>query len=135
LILTVHSQVLLYGLMSSDSSDPLYWMCVILMSNYGMLMELGIMPIVTSGMIMQLLTSANLIEVDFSLKEDCVLFSSVQKHEFFMLIISLGQAIVYVLTGLYGQPHDLSVGVCLLLIPSESTSYQNLPIDNRYDRG
>lgn len=32
------------------------------------------------------------------------------------LIISFGQATVYVLTGLYGQPSDLGAGVCLLLI-------------------
>ena len=34
----------------------------------------------------------------------------------FALIISFGQATVYVLTGLYGQPSDLGAGVCLLLI-------------------
>lgn len=34
----------------------------------------------------------------------------------FALIISLGQATVYVLTGLYGQPSELGAGVCLLLI-------------------
>jgi protein transport protein SEC61 subunit alpha len=34
----------------------------------------------------------------------------------FALIISLGQATVMVLTGLYGQPRDLGAGVCLLLI-------------------
>jgi len=32
------------------------------------------------------------------------------------MIISLGQATVYVMTGLYGQPKDLGAGVCLLLI-------------------
>ncbi|KAH7908988.1 SecY subunit domain-containing protein [Hygrophoropsis aurantiaca] len=114
LIFLVCSQVPLYGIMSSDSSDPLYWMRVILASNRGTLMELGISPIVTSGMIMQLLAGANLIEVDFSLKEDRALFSGAQK--LFALIISLGQATVYVLTGLYGQPSDLGAGVCLLLI-------------------
>ena len=36
--------------------------------------------------------------------------------EVFALLISLGQATVYVLTGLYGQPSDLGAGVCLLLI-------------------
>ena len=66
--------------MSSDSSDPLYWMRVILASNRGTLMELGITPIVTSGMIMQLLAGANLIDVDFSLKDDRVLFSGAQKR-------------------------------------------------------
>jgi len=44
-------------------------------------MELGITPIVTSGMIMQLLAGANLIEVDFSLKEDRALFGGAQKCE------------------------------------------------------
>ena len=43
-------------------------------------MELGITPIVTSGMIMQLLAGANLIEVDFSLKEDRALFGGAQKR-------------------------------------------------------
>lgn len=69
--------------MSSDSSDPLYWMRVILASNRGTLMELGITPIITSGMIMQLLAGANLIDVDFGLKEDRALFSGAQKREFF----------------------------------------------------
>lgn len=82
LIFLVCSQVPLYGIMSSDSSDPLYWMRVILASNRGTLMELGISPIITSGMIMQLLAGANLIEVDFSLKEDRALFSGAQKREF-----------------------------------------------------
>ena len=44
-------------------------------------MELGITPIVTSGMIMQLLAGANLIDVDFSLKDDRVLFIGAQKCE------------------------------------------------------
>jgi protein transport protein SEC61 subunit alpha len=34
----------------------------------------------------------------------------------FALIISLGQATVYVLTGMYGQPSELGAGVCLLLV-------------------
>lgn len=111
-------------------------------------MELGISPIVTSwvvlyhaklhltilpyrGMIMQLLAGANLIDVDFNLKEDRTLFSAAQKreivlrvsrypidtpHPVFAILISFGQATVYVLTGLYGQPKDLGAGICLLLI-------------------
>ncbi|KAF7310035.1 Protein transport protein Sec61 alpha [Mycena indigotica] len=114
LIFLVCSQVPLYGIMSSDSSDPLYWMRVILASNRGTLMELGITPIITSGMIMQLLAGANLVDVDFSLKEDRALFGGAQK--LFALIIALGQGIVYVMSGLYGQPSELGAGVCLLLI-------------------
>lgn len=81
LIFLICSQIPLYGIVSSDSSDPLYWMRVILASNRGTLMELGISPIVTSGMIMQLLAGAQLIEVDFSLKEDRALFGGAQKRE------------------------------------------------------
>jgi protein transport protein SEC61 subunit alpha len=78
-IFLVCSQIPLYGLISSESSDPMYWMRVIMASNRGTLMELGITPIVTSGMIMQLLAGANIIEVDYSLKEDRALFSGAQK--------------------------------------------------------
>ena len=78
-IYLVSSQIPLYGIMSSDSSDPLFWMRVILASNRGTLMELGISPIVTSGMIIQLLASANLIQVDFSLREDRALYGGAQK--------------------------------------------------------
>ena len=42
-------------------------------------MELGITPIVTSGVIMQLLAGTNLIDIDFSLKEGRALFSGAQK--------------------------------------------------------
>lgn len=44
-------------------------------------MELGITPIITSGMIIQLLTGAQLIEVDLSVAEDRVLYGAAQKRE------------------------------------------------------
>ncbi|CEQ41323.1 SPOSA6832_03040 [Sporobolomyces salmonicolor] len=124
LIFLVCSQIPLYGIVSSDSSDPLYWMRVILASNRGTLMELGITPIITSGMIIQLLQGAGFIDVDFTLKEDRALFGGAQKRKegylratvVLALLISFGQATVYVLTGLYGQPSDLGAGVCLLLV-------------------
>ena len=34
----------------------------------------------------------------------------------FALVLALGHATVYVLTGMYGQPRDLGAGICLLLI-------------------
>ncbi len=42
-------------------------------------MELGISPIVTSGLVMQLLSGAKLIDVDQSNKEDRELFNGAQK--------------------------------------------------------
>ncbi|BFZ61172.1 translocon subunit [Saitoella coloradoensis] len=114
LIFLVLSQVPLYGIVSSDASDPLFWMRMILASNRGTLMELGISPIVTSGMVIQLLAGSHMIDVNLDLKSDRELYQTAQK--LFAIIISFGQATVYVLTGLYGQPKDLGAGVCLLLI-------------------
>lgn len=50
-IYLVCSQIPLYGTERHSSTDPLYWVRVILASNRGTLMELGISPIVTSSMI------------------------------------------------------------------------------------
>merc|ERR1719201_549856 len=112
-IFLVCCQIPLFGIMSSDSADPFYWIRVILASNRGTLMELGISPIVTSGLIMQLLAGAKIIEVGDS-PRDRALFSGAQK--LFGMIITIGQAIVYVMTGMYGVPSEMGMGVCLLIV-------------------
>ena len=47
------SQMPLYGIVSSDTSDPIYWLRMMLASNRGTLMELGTTPIISSGMVFQ----------------------------------------------------------------------------------
>ena len=42
-------------------------------------MELGISPIVTSSMVMQLLAGAKIIDVDQTIREDRALFNGAQK--------------------------------------------------------
>jgi len=49
---------------SATGADPFYWMRHILASNRGTLMELGIHPFVTAGMVMQLLAGSTLIDID-----------------------------------------------------------------------
>lgn len=112
-IFLVCCQIPLFGIMSSESADPFYWMRVIMASNRGTLMELGISPIVTSGLIMQLLAGAKIIDVGDS-PRDRALFSGAQK--LFGMIITIGQAIVYVMTGMYGVPSEMGMGVCLLIV-------------------
>uniref|UniRef100_A0A8B9XH69 SEC61 translocon subunit alpha 1 n=1 Tax=Bos mutus grunniens TaxID=30521 RepID=A0A8B9XH69_BOSMU len=111
-LLSACFQIPLFGIMSSDSADPFYWMRVILASNRGTLMELGISPIVTSGLIMQLLAGAKIIEVGDTPK-DRALFNGAQK--LFGMTITIGQSIVYVMTGMYGDPSEMGAGVCLLI--------------------
>mmetsp|Transcript_40074 Transcript_40074/g.98322 ORF Transcript_40074/g.98322 Transcript_40074/m.98322 type:complete len:487 (-) Transcript_40074:76-1536(-) len=107
-------QIPLYGIKSSNSSDPFYWMRVILASNRGTLMELGIGPIVTSGLVMQLLAGSKIIEVDNSSKEDHKLFQGAQK--LFGMLITIGQATAYVFAGLYGDVKTLGTGNAFLII-------------------
>lgn len=74
--------------MSSDSADPFYWIRVILASNRGTLMELGISPIVTSGLIMQLLAGAKIIEVGDTPK-DRALFNGAQKCKLYFVLFNI----------------------------------------------
>lgn len=113
-IFLICCQIPLYGIKSSNSSDPFYWMRVILASNRGTLMELGISPIVTSGLVMQLLAGSKIIDVDQSLKEDRALFQGAQK--LFGIVITVGEAVAYVLSGMYGDIKDLGAGNALLII-------------------
>uniref|UniRef100_A0A915NL45 Translocon Sec61/SecY plug domain-containing protein n=1 Tax=Meloidogyne floridensis TaxID=298350 RepID=A0A915NL45_9BILA len=112
-VFLVCCQIPLFGIMSTDSADPLYWLRVIMASNRGTLMELGISPIVTSGLIMQLLAGAKIIEVGDTPKERA-LFNGAQK--LFGMVITIGQAIVYVASGMYGNPHEIGAGICLLIV-------------------
>merc|ERR1719478_1415213 len=98
-IFLICSQIPLYGMFSSGASDPFYWMRVIMASNRGTLMELGISPIITPGVVMQLLAGSKIIDVDTSLKEDRTLFNGAQK--LFGMLMCLGEAVAYVIAGMY----------------------------------
>jgi len=68
-------------------------------------MELGISPIITSSMIMQLLAGAKIIDVNMSMKQDRDLFQATQK--LFAIIITVGEALAYLLSGMYGPVNDI----------------------------
>ena len=64
LIYLICCHILLYGVAIRDGADPLYMLRMMLASNKGSLMELGIQPIITSGMILQLIAGAGIIKID-----------------------------------------------------------------------
>jgi len=113
-IFLVCCQIPIYGVQSAKSSDPFYWMRVILASNRGTLMELGISPIVTSGLVMQLLAGSRIIEVNYNVKEDRALFNGAQK--LFGILITVGEAIAYVVSGMYGDLGTIGAGNAILII-------------------
>uniref|UniRef100_A0A3P9P2S6 SEC61 translocon subunit alpha 1 n=1 Tax=Poecilia reticulata TaxID=8081 RepID=A0A3P9P2S6_POERE len=80
---------------------------------YCSLMELGISSIVTSRLLMHLLAGAKIIEV-LDTPKDRALFNGALK--LFGMIITFGQAIVHVRTGMYGDPSEMGAGICLLII-------------------
>ena len=82
-------------------------------SNRGTLMELGISPIVTSSMVMQLLAGSKIIDVDQSLKEDRALFQGAQK--LFGMLITIGEAVAYVISGMYGNISDIGAFTAILI--------------------
>ncbi|KAI8874331.1 hypothetical protein GQ42DRAFT_159902 [Ramicandelaber brevisporus] len=109
----VLSQVHLYGALSSDA-DPLYFLRTLFASNRGTLMEFGVMPVITAGMIMHLLAGANLVEVDYNIREDRMLFGAAQK--LLALLLTFVQAVLTVFSGAYGSPSELGAATCILLV-------------------
>merc|ERR1719213_734230 len=63
---------------------------------------------------MQLLAGSKIIDVDMTLKEDRALFNGSQK--LFGMLITMGEAVAYVVSGMYGDIRELGAGVCLLII-------------------
>jgi len=99
IIYLVMSQVPLYGVGLAGGME-LTALRVIFASNRGSLMELGIGPIVTAGLILQLLVGSGMIECDMSNPEDRGLFTSASKV--FSFIFICFQASAYIMGGVYG---------------------------------
>jgi len=114
LIYLVCCQVPLYGLRLQDHHDPLQWLRTMIASNRGTLMELGIMPIVTSGLMLQLLSGSKAIVIDTTNQEQRMLFRGLEK--LLSLFITLMYAIGYVMSGMYGDVWKLGIGNIILII-------------------
>ena len=100
-VFLVMSHMPLYGVNQSTVTDYLWAMRVILASTRGTLMELGIGPIVTAGLVMQLLSGSKIINVDFSDPDDRALFTGGQKV--LALLMTGFQAAAYIVGNAYGS--------------------------------
>ncbi|MDQ3808119.1 MAG: preprotein translocase subunit SecY [Thermoproteota archaeon] len=90
----VMGQIPLYGVTDDPRFDFLAFARVIFAAQQGTLMELGIGPIVTAGLLMQLLKGSGLIKLDFKDPDDRSLFTSATKIVTIIVIVAEG--------GLYG---------------------------------
>lgn len=114
LIYLVCSRLPLFGIRTTNQADPMYWVRAIFASSRGTTMELGISPIITSGLVIQLLVGSKLLDIDTSVKSDVDLMHGAEKLLGFL--ITVGQAIAYVVSGMYGDVRELGIGIAILIV-------------------
>ena len=96
----VMSEVPLMGVGKGGAQDPLGALRVIFASNRGTLMELGIGPIVTAGLILQILSGSKMINVDMTSPEDRSLFTGASKV--LAVLMTVFEALAFIMGGAYG---------------------------------
>jgi len=115
IIYFVMAQTPLYGIGTAGLSDPLGSLRVIFASNRGTLMELGIGPIVTAGLILQVLAGSKMVNIDMSNPEDRSLFTSASK--ILSVVMTIFEASAYILGGTYGSiPVTTEIVIMLQLV-------------------
>jgi len=109
----VMSEVPLFG-MGLTGEDPFRFLRVIFASRRGSLMELGIGPIVTAGLIIQLLAGSGMVSCDFTDPADRALFTTASKVFSFILIAF--QASAYIIGGVFGEAvRDPRIGIIVFI--------------------
>jgi preprotein translocase subunit SecY len=98
----IMSNIALYGL-SSNALEQFEFLAVILGTSFGSIISLGIGPIVTASIILQLLVGSKILDIDTSSTEGKRFFGGLQKLLVFFFIIF--EAIIFVvMRGLEAAP-------------------------------
>jgi preprotein translocase subunit SecY len=113
IVFFVLSQVPLYGMV--EAVGPGFGrLRYVLASHRGTLMELGIGPIVTAGIILQLLVGSKIINLDLGKPRDRALFTGVQKG--LAMFMGVFQGTMLVLGGWYGFLPELGWAAAIFLV-------------------
>lgn len=105
-------QIPLYGVRADVV--PLYGQLrFVVASGAGSLMELGIAPILTAGIFMQLLVGSKIIGLDLTNSKDRVLFTGVQKLLAILMAVFTGSMLV--LAGRYGVGIGSQAGIFIII--------------------
>jgi preprotein translocase SecY subunit len=117
IVYLIMTEISLYGI-SSNVQEQFGALRVIFASNRGTLMELGIGPIVTAGLILQLLVGSAIIQADMSDPQDRGLFTVASK--FFSILLTGIQASAYIISGMYGTalPGTTTIVIFMQLLAS-----------------
>src|ERR687890_461942 len=90
LVYLVMGQIPLFGIVTDPANDPLAFARVIFAAQQGTLLELGIGPIVTAGLLMQLLKGSDILKLNFRDPDDRSLFTSATKIVTIIVIVAEG---------------------------------------------
>ena len=110
IVYLVMGEITLYGIDPNLRTDTFTAWQVIFASTRGTLLELGIGPIVTAGLIIQLLAGSEIIGFDNRNPEDRALFTTASKVFSFVMIIL--QASLNIIAGAFGR---VDFGTSLIL--------------------
>lgn len=105
IIYIVMSNIPLFGVNIQETEDYFYWLRVILASQRGTLTELGIGPIVTAGLIMQLLMGSGIIKINMADPYDRSMFTGAQK--ILAMFLTVFNTIAYLVGGAFGNLEDI----------------------------
>jgi len=133
LIYLAMSNVFLYGVSPSVTSafTQLNALRIIFASTNDTLMQLGIGPIVTAGLVMQILVGSKLIDVDLSSEDDRAKFTASQR--FLTMVFAVYESVAYIYGGAFGQlNNELKLVVLAQLL---FASYVVMLLDEMLQKG
>lgn len=108
----IMTEIPLYGVRTTQG-DPFQYTRIIFASSRGTLMELGIGPIVTSGLVLQLISGTELLKFDFGNTEDRALFTAATK--LLTIVITVVEAAAYLLVGMFGSSLSLTAIIAIFI--------------------
>jgi len=107
----IMGQIPLYGV-KSGGQDPFQALRIIFASRRGTLLELGIGPIVTAGLIMQLLAGADIIKFDFTDPEERGIFTAATK--FLTIVVTIFEAAAMISTN-FIRLENVSINILIIV--------------------
>ena len=119
----VLANIPLFGL-SNNALERFKYLAVILGTNFGSIISLGIGPIVMASIILQLLTGVGILNIDTSTEEGKKFFQGIQKLLVFFFIVF--EACVYVLMqGLQAAPGLAPIVITQLILGGLAIFYMD----------
>ncbi len=117
------ANISLFGL-SNNALERFQYLAIILGTDFGSIVSLGIGPIVMASIILQLLTGAGILDIDTNTAEGRKFFQGLQKLLVFFFIVF--EALVYVLMkGLEALPGMAGIVILQLILGGIAIYYMN----------